>query len=168
MNDEARGRLCEVIKEHGRGIIDNPEWIEGILLASLTNYPRELNVLLAAMHEDIPAAIRSVSRPISPEFLNELSCRLEDCHMIKAEAAEWAVKCWAEAMAQIAAPQHNQMPVTGGLQRLARPLLLRSRMAIEVQARPVNSRGSALSCGGPRRGQCRCQTSTSTFSRRPG
>ncbi len=56
--------------------------------------------------------------------------------MLKPEAANWAVACWAEAVQQDMPAEIRRLPVTGDLFHPGQARMLRSRMAIEVQARP--------------------------------
>src|SRR4029079_2478862 len=112
MNDEAKGKLQELIDRHSPAVIDDPQRCEGLLLDYLGNFRRECAVLINALKNEIPADLvssKSVNVPV--QVLREnLIRRLQDSSAMEKEAAEWAVDAWKTTLTKKAVLDQTIVP----------------------------------------------------------
>jgi hypothetical protein len=100
MNDEAKGKLQELIDKHGPTVIEDRQRCEGLLLDYLGNFRRESAVIINALKDDIPSDLvssKSLNIPF-PALRENLIRRLQDSHAMEKEAAEWAVDTWKSVL----------------------------------------------------------------------
>src|SRR5262249_8061083 len=93
MHDLPRQKLCDLIENHGPGILDDWQRCQAWLRSSCPDDKREVNVLLAALKERVPQElIASGNEDVAIHRLtNELA--------LSEEAARWAVESWMQALA---------------------------------------------------------------------
>lgn len=111
MNDIPRQKLREIIIQFGRGLIDEPRRLEGLLNDLCGEYKREIFVLVNAVKAKVPEDLL-VSRGNLPQevLLVRLTNRLVDKLALSDEAAQWAVESWALALGIIADPGAGLKP----------------------------------------------------------
>ena len=111
MNDIPRHKLREIIIQFGRGLIDEPRRLEGLLNDLCGEYKREIFVLVNAVKAKVPEDLL-VSKGNLPQevLLVRLTNRLVDKLALSDEAAQWAVESWALALGIIADPGAGLKP----------------------------------------------------------
>ena len=100
MRDFPRQKLQEVVRQYGPSIAEDRRRLEA-LLAYLCGdeYRLEINLLMGALHEDVAKDLAGAQKAIPAHLLAEpLVVRLQDNLGITAEAAQWAVDSWLQAL----------------------------------------------------------------------
>ncbi|MEJ7576861.1 MAG: pectinesterase family protein [Pyrinomonadaceae bacterium] len=99
MNNVVRQQLCEIVRRHGRAIIDEPRRLEGLLRDYCAGQRREIAVLVNAVEERVAADLlqSNVGTPRAVLFAR-LAGRLHDSLAMSEDAARWAVASWALAL----------------------------------------------------------------------
>lgn len=102
MNDAPRQKLREIIKRHGRSVIENPRRCENLLRDYCGEFRREISVLTMALEEhavaDMLAAPASLSYKVT---LARLAQRLCDNLALSETGARWSIESWALALGVI-------------------------------------------------------------------
>ncbi|MBI3734320.1 MAG: hypothetical protein HY259_12830 [Chloroflexi bacterium] len=99
MNIVPRRRLAELISQQGRALSDDPRRCKALLLDICGEHKREINVLIAAQEEKIPAdLLKSPAGVPRALLLEQLTRRLHDNRGLAEEFARWAVESWALAL----------------------------------------------------------------------
>lgn len=103
MNNLPRQKLLEIVRRHGREIIDAPRRCEGLMRDNFPAHRREISVLTAALEERIPAELLAAGTGRTPRgaLLARLAARLHDDVAMEAQAARWTVHTWALALGVI-------------------------------------------------------------------
>jgi hypothetical protein len=108
MNDLPREQLKYIIGQYGRSIAEDPKRCEALLRDFCGQYRKEINVLVSAIKESVPADLSSSKNRVpSTLLLAQLTKRLEDYLAIDREAARWAVESWAIALGLISEGARN-------------------------------------------------------------
>src|SRR5438128_2581542 len=106
MNELPRQKLCELIAKYGESLCDESLRCEGLLRDLCAQHRREVNVLVIALKEHIPADLRNSSSAMPIQvLLGRLTKRLEDQHATNADVARWAIESWALALGKISRDQ---------------------------------------------------------------
>jgi hypothetical protein len=99
MNDLPRHTLLRIIRQHGRGICDAPKRVEGLLRDLSGAHRREINIIIGALKERVPADLLAAGNTAPREvLLARLAARLRDNLAYTTEAARWGVETWAFAL----------------------------------------------------------------------
>jgi hypothetical protein len=100
MNNLPRQKLLEIIRRHGREIINAPGRCEGLMRDNFPAHRREIAVLTSALEERIPADLLNATSSRMPlnALLARLAARLHDDVAMEASAARWTVHTWALAL----------------------------------------------------------------------
>jgi len=102
MNDAPRQKLREIIRQHGRSIIENPRRCENLLRDYCGEFRREISVLTMALEEhavaDMLLAASTLPRKVT---LTRLAQRLCDNLALSESAARWSIESWAWAFGVI-------------------------------------------------------------------
>jgi len=103
MNNLPRQKLLEIIRRHGRQLINEPRRCEGLMRDHFPAYRREVAVLTAALEERIPAELLTAGKNQTPRnaLLARLAARLHDDMAMEASAARWTIHTWALALGVI-------------------------------------------------------------------
>jgi len=103
MNNLPRQKLLEIIRRHGREIINEPRRCEGLMRDNFPAHRREIAVLNTALEERIPAELLDAGKGLMPRdaLLARLAARLHDDVAMEASAARWTVHTWALALGVI-------------------------------------------------------------------
>jgi hypothetical protein len=113
MNDLPREKLKYLIGQYGRSLAEDPKRCEALLRDFCGQYRKEINVLVSAIKESVPADLsNSQNRVPSTLLLAQLTKRLEDYLAIDREAARWTVESWAIALGLISEGARNVVEVT--------------------------------------------------------
>jgi len=109
MNQQPRRILGEVVARYGTSIAADSQRCEGLLRDLCGNCRREINVLLAALRERVPADLLAASETVPMEVLfARLTQRLQDNCAMDSASARWAVESWALAFgASVGAFPHS-------------------------------------------------------------
>lgn len=115
MNNLPRQKLLEIIRRHGREIINAPRRCEGLMRDNFPAHRREIAVLTSALEERIPADLLAASKSRTPQgvLLARLAARLHDDVAMEARAARWTVHTWALALGVITADELDTLEQTG-------------------------------------------------------
>ncbi|MGI9106503.1 MAG: right-handed parallel beta-helix repeat-containing protein [Pyrinomonadaceae bacterium] len=106
MNDLPRQKLCEIVRRHGRSVIERPRRCEGLLRDYCGPYRREVSVLVMALEEHVAADLLAVHAGMPRAVLfAKLISRLSDNLALSENAARWAVNSWALALGVVAREQ---------------------------------------------------------------
>jgi len=102
MNNKVRVALVKYFRSFGPSLIEQPKRLRALLADECPGKKREINVLLTALAEKIPATLhtKSASAPWV-FFAGRLVKQLTDLAAMDEEAARWAVDTWALAMGLI-------------------------------------------------------------------
>ncbi|MBN2004767.1 MAG: hypothetical protein JXA21_15525 [Anaerolineae bacterium] len=105
LHDFPRQKLRTLILEYGPAILEDTRRCRALLLDYCSSYPREVNVLIKALEEGIPASLRvltinsGMALAVPPALrLAQLAQQLVDMWMFEETAARWAVETWALAL----------------------------------------------------------------------
>lgn len=100
MNNLPRQKLFEIIRRHGREIVNHPRRCEGLMRDNFPAHRREIAVLTNALEERIPADLLAISTSRMPRraLLARLAARLHDDVAMEESAARWTVHTWAFAL----------------------------------------------------------------------
>ncbi|HEX8492203.1 MAG TPA: right-handed parallel beta-helix repeat-containing protein [Pyrinomonadaceae bacterium] len=100
MNNLPRQKLLEIVRRHGREIINEPRRCEGLMRDNFPAHRREISVLTSALEEHIPAALLASGKSRMPRgaLLARLAARLHEDVAMEASAARWTVHTWALAL----------------------------------------------------------------------
>ncbi len=99
MNAAPRQKLREIIRQHGRIIIENPRRLENLLRDYCGEFRREISVLTMALEEHAVADMLSAASALPREvLLARLAQRLCDNLALSESAAVWSVEAWAWAL----------------------------------------------------------------------
>ncbi len=99
MSDLPRQKLCEVIKEQGAGVADDPRRLEGILNDGTGGKHRaEVASLIAAVKAEVVAELKGGKGVVSADEVGRLAQRLTDKQEVPQDQARWAVESWAQAL----------------------------------------------------------------------
>lgn len=100
MNNLPRHKLLEIVRRHGREIINEPRRCEGLMRDNFPMHRREIAVLTSVLEERIPAELLNAGNSRTPRraLLARLAARLHDDVAMEASAARWAVHAWALAL----------------------------------------------------------------------
>jgi hypothetical protein len=103
MNNLPRQKLLEIIRRHGREIVNEPRRCEGLMRDNFPAHRREIAVLSTALEERIPADLLDSGKSLMPRntLLARLAARLHDDVAMEANAARWTVHTWALALGVI-------------------------------------------------------------------
>ena len=103
-DDVARAALLGLVEEHGLAISEDPGRCEGLLRDACASCGREINVLMTAVDERIPAEILNEDEQLPIELtIGRLVNRLVDNRGIDRNVAIWAVDSWAMAAGRVTA-----------------------------------------------------------------
>lgn len=147
MNDTPRATLIEIIRQHGPQVIDDPQRVENLLRDLCPDSKREIQALMFALREQIPADLRQPPNGTPPVMLvANLTRRLIDNSPMAEDMARWAVESWALALGVIAAPL---APPPVSAPRPARPAMpptqpVRDPSQISTQPARVTQRPGVL------------------------
>jgi hypothetical protein len=130
MNEFPRKKLSELVNKYGRSICDDPHRCESLLRDLCSKYKPEVNVLIGALKEGIPAQLLGAATNVPRELiLAKLVTRLQASLAMTDEAARWAVESWAIALGMIAEAAGE------GEKVIQKDSLEKSEMAVEkIQA----------------------------------
>lgn len=114
MNNLPRQKLSEIIRRHGRKIVDAPRRCEGLMRDNFPAHRREIAVLTAALEERIPADLLDSGKSLSPRaaLLARLAARLHEDVAMEASAARWTVHTWALALGVITSDELDSLEGT--------------------------------------------------------
>jgi hypothetical protein len=107
-------KLAELIKRHGRPVLDNPEHLEGILRNECAGQPRDIHVLMVALRNGIPARLlkANTSSGVPLQYLSAPMTRtLEDDCGLDADVARWSVNSWSLALGLVQPADHENYPM---------------------------------------------------------
>lgn len=103
MNNVPCEKLKYIITQYGRSISEDPKRCEALLRDLCGQYRKEINVLVSAAKEGIPADLSNSQNTVSSDLLlSRLTKRLEDRLGLTQESAKWAVESWAIALGIVA------------------------------------------------------------------
>jgi len=119
LDDFPRQKLRTLILEYGPALTEDARRCRALLLDYCGSYPREINVLIKALEEGIPASLRALtSCSALPTALRiaQLTQQLMDMWMLEEVAAQWAVETWALALdviqpTDVAGPKRDGVPL---------------------------------------------------------
>jgi hypothetical protein len=111
MSTDIRTALRQLILEHGHTLAADPRRCEAMLKDLCPDQPREINLAINALREQIAADLLAIGsgEPL-PMRIARLTRRLEDHLSLKPEAAAWAVETWALALGAIDLPLSDRPP----------------------------------------------------------
>jgi hypothetical protein len=102
MSDSVRQTLCRAVQQHGRSLIDDPRRCESLLRDLCPSNKREVNLLVAALRERVPADLAASQGASTAIRIQGLVSRLQQVAGLAEDAARWAVDSWALALGVIA------------------------------------------------------------------
>lgn len=102
MNNLVREKLKSIITMHGRSVSSDPKFCKVLLRDFCGQYRKEINVLISAIEEGVPAELNNYQDTVSLDLLlARLTKRLENRLAINQDAAKWGVESWAFALGLI-------------------------------------------------------------------
>ena len=115
MNNLPRQKLLEIVRRHGREIIDAPRRCEGLMRDNFPAHRREIAVLTSALEERVPADLLATATSRTPQgvLLARLAARLHEDLAMEASAARWTVHTWALALGVINADELDALEQAG-------------------------------------------------------
>jgi Leucine-rich repeat (LRR) protein len=102
MNNIPRQKLQDILTQESHTVCDDPNQCESKLRELCPEYPREVNVLISALTQNVAADLMALSEATSKDvLLSKLARRLYDNFGMDLEFAQWAVESWALALGVI-------------------------------------------------------------------
>jgi hypothetical protein len=99
MDNLPRLKLRELLATYGRSLCDEPKRCEGLLRDLCGEHKLEINLLMDAVRERVPADLLAASTGVSATMmLTRLRTRMQDELGLSEAAARWAVYSWAFAL----------------------------------------------------------------------
>ncbi|MDD1673470.1 MAG: right-handed parallel beta-helix repeat-containing protein [Methanomicrobiales archaeon] len=99
MSELPRKKLTDIIQKNGKSLCRDPIRCEGLLRDLCPGHPREISVIIAALHQQVGTDLISPPHGISLEHhLHQLSRRMYENLGICDRFAWWAVISWALAL----------------------------------------------------------------------
>jgi len=106
MNPRVRDKLCQILATYGPSLHTDPRRCENLLRDLCPQHKRELNVLIGALREGVPADLAApTQRKTAIGAIGRFSKRLEDNLALAEVPARWAVETWALALGVVTAQQ---------------------------------------------------------------
>src|SRR5438128_807077 len=103
LNDLPRRKLCEMVVSYGRDIYNDPLRCKWALLDACGEYKREVNILITALDERVPADLLASSAQVPYEVLqSRFAKRLYENRGLTEDFARWGVDSWALALGLVA------------------------------------------------------------------
>ncbi len=113
MNNIPRQKLQEFLTQESHTVCDDPNQCESRLRELCPEYPREINVLISALTQNVAADLMALSEATSKDvLLSKLARRLYDNFGMDQEFAQWAVESWALALGVITTPMFTTSDTT--------------------------------------------------------
>jgi TPR repeat protein len=94
---EVAAKLSALIQRYGTSLCSEPKRLEALLRDYCPQNKREVNVLLIALREQVPAELLSSSIPL-PLLQGRLVTRLQENIGLADTVAQWAVEAWIQVM----------------------------------------------------------------------
>lgn len=111
MNVNARNALCDMVRQYGRSVIDDPGRCKSLLHDFISNDRPELTILLGALSEGIPADLVTSQGGMPPlARISRLSGKLQQNLLLAEDAAHWAVESWALALGIVSGEALRRQP----------------------------------------------------------
>jgi hypothetical protein len=109
MEQAVSDELAEIMRAHGRELLDEPRRLEGLLRECLPHSRREVAALLAALRARIPTRLCRLppNSKVSEILASNYAARLREEHALESESARWAVSAWANALG-LSMSAHNK------------------------------------------------------------
>jgi len=98
VSEQARERLREAVVSFGRAAFAEPRRSEAILRDLCPNAPREVFLLVSALHENVAAELVSNAGVPDDALTAKLTHRLSESLGLSEDAARWAVDAWRYAL----------------------------------------------------------------------
>jgi hypothetical protein len=99
VNDYPKKVLRDLVARYGISLARDPNRCEGLLRDTCGKYNREIFVLVNAVRQRVPADLLAPRHALPVSLMKDfLIKRLEDELGFSANAAQWAVDSWAEAL----------------------------------------------------------------------
>ena len=105
LSEPPRRVLAEIISKYGTDICSTPTQVEALLRDLCGEYRREINLLMSALKDKVPADLLSASVTPTELLIGRLTIRLRDNHSLTEEAARWSVESWALALGRVTRDQ---------------------------------------------------------------
>src|SRR5271157_768708 len=101
MNDSVRQRLCDLIAQQGRALVQDARRCESLVRDFCGTTTAETKILLLAIKEQVPHDLLAQSSDPWPTVLGRLSQKLQQGLAMEPVAAVWAIESWAIALGVI-------------------------------------------------------------------
>ena len=135
MGDDVKNKLCELIRAQGKQILyDQSKFTSLMLDLCLGANRREINILATALTEKIPQNLLNCGNTsLTRELRANLTSRLENETGLNADAADWAVTAWAEALGM----STGENPIIKNAETHEAPAELKNNIQTQPKANPV-------------------------------
>ena len=121
-DDSVRDALVRIVRDYGRLLGEDARRCEALLKDFCPNARAEVHLLVIAARAAVPKQLLSSSAGSSRELLAaRLARSLEEDYAVTAEAARWAVECWAQALGIAVSVVRPKAPVAVVTQPAAAP-----------------------------------------------
>lgn len=97
MIDNARITLRKLLEQFGPDLVRDPHRLGALLRDECGEYKREISVILLAIEEEVPDALRGAGGGLAVT-IPRLAKGLQEVRAIDENAARWAVDTWAHAL----------------------------------------------------------------------
>ncbi len=115
MDDRARDTLTQLIADHGTSLCEDPRRCEALLRDLCAEHPREINVLIGALEQGVPAELLGTQSGMPHEvLLARLATRLRDNLGLAEDVAQWAAETWAIALGVLSEDELGKSTGTRG------------------------------------------------------
>lgn len=105
MDNQARQQLIDILSREGRALARDAQRCESLLQQNCSQCRREINLIIGAIREQIPAELEAARDTVPPTLLyDQLASRLETNLGVTPDAARWSVETWAIALEVSASP----------------------------------------------------------------
>ncbi|MDW8299731.1 MAG: WD40 repeat domain-containing protein [Anaerolineae bacterium] len=105
--------LKQLLDQRGMDLLDNSSLLRGLLSDFASQSVTERNLILVALEEGVPQALRRLSeQKLEQTVLHQIASRLVTNRLIAPEGAQYAVLVWAEAL-EIGTPSGTASSTVG-------------------------------------------------------
>jgi WD40 repeat protein len=111
MNDVLRGKLIDLVREHGAALLEDRARLEGLLWLAIGEHGYGMFALMGALERHIPQAVLTAPpERRNDELFDKLVHRVVTDLAVDEPTARWAVETWAEAVRDLPPPAVQPAP----------------------------------------------------------
>jgi hypothetical protein len=137
------GEVLRAVLERDRAVLDDAELLKNHLLDRMPENRADINLLVAAAREGIPARVASAAA-LTEATVAELASRLSAEQGLTRDRAAWAVRAWMEGLGRVAVTGVPAPALTSSPRRVSTGVLAAGALLVVAGVLALGWRGSAV------------------------